>query len=88
MPYIKDTWFMHTVLGGTQQWNAQITQITASQIKVRYMVWDRFGAGMDDAQSKLPGLSSLYWLQHNSAQQYPSKSGNYAPFIWNIRVNR
>lgn len=88
MPYIKDTWYMHTVLGGTQQWNAQITQISASQVKVRYMVWDHFGAGTDDAQSKLPGLSSLYWLQHNSTHYYPSTSGNYAPFNWNIRVNR
>ena len=88
MPYIKDTWYMHTVMGGTQQWNAQIAQITASQVKVRYMVWDHFGAGIDDAQSKLPGLSSLYWLQHNSAHYYPTTSGNYAPFNWNIRVNR
>ncbi|MFC4230255.1 RHS repeat domain-containing protein [Parasediminibacterium paludis] len=88
MPYIKGTWYMHTVLGGTQQWNAQITQISANQVKVRYMVWDHFGAGTDDAQSKLPALSSLYWLQHNSPRYYPSTSRNYAPFNWNIRVNR
>lgn len=87
-PYIKDTWFMYTVMGGTQQWNAQITHISANEVKVRYMVWDHFGAGTDDAQSGLPGLSSLYWLQHNSSKYYPSTSGNYAPFNWNIRVNR
>jgi hypothetical protein len=52
------------------------------------MVWDHFGAGTDDAMSKLPGLSSLYWMQHNSAQYNPSTSVNYAPFNWNIRVNR
>ncbi len=61
-PYIEGTWCMYIVIGGTQQWNTQITQISASQVKMRYMVLDHFGAGIDDAQSKLPGLSSLYWL--------------------------
>jgi RHS repeat-associated protein len=87
-PYIKNTLFMHTVLGGTQQWNALITKISANEIKVRYTVWDHFGAGTDDAKSLLPGLPSLYWLQHNSSHFYPSTVHNYAPFNWNIRVNR
>lgn len=87
-PYIKDTWFMHTVLGGTQQWNAQIRSISAADIQVRYTVYDRFGAGTDDAQSKLPGLPSMYWLQHNSYKYYPNTSSNYTPFTWNINVLR
>ena len=87
-PYIKDKWFMYTVLGGTQQWNAQITRITANEIRVRYTVYDRFGAGTDDATSRLPGLPSLYWLQHNSAQYYPSTSKMFTPFTWSITVNR
>ena len=88
MPYIKDHLFMHTVMGGTQQWNAQIQQISAEKIKVQYTVWDRFGAGTDDAQSWLPGLPALYWLQHNSTHFAPSTSKLFNPFIWNISVIR
>lgn len=87
-PYIKATWFMHTILGGTQQWNAQIRSISATDIQVRYTAYDRFGAGTDDAKLKLSGLPSLYWLQHNSYKYYPHTSNNYTPFIWSINVLR
>lgn len=83
-PYVKDTWFMHTVMGGTQQFDAHIKSISSTEIKIQYEVWDHFGAGKSDAVSKLPGLPSLYWLQHNSG-------GNkyiYKPFIWSIKVKR
>lgn len=75
---------MHAVLGGTQQWNTKITSISATQIQVQYTVWDHYGAGTDNASSSLPELPSLYLLQHNSANFYPSSSRNYAPFNWNI----
>lgn len=87
-PYIKDTWYMHTVMGGNQQIDAQIQSISAGQIVVFYRVWDHFGAGRDDASSKLPGLPSLYWLQHVSGLLNPDRSNNYQPFIWNIEVKR
>jgi len=80
-PYIKDTWFMHTVLGGTQQFDATITKVTANEILVRYSVWDHFGAGTNDATSKLPGLPSMYILQRVPGRKY-------VPFIWGINVNR
>ncbi|SFF07576.1 RHS repeat-associated core domain-containing protein [Chitinophaga sp. CF118] len=84
-PYIKDRIFMYTVLGGTQQIDAQIRKISANEIRVQYTVWDHFGAGRQDAVSKLPGLPSMYYLQHNAN----SPAGvTYKPFIWNIRVNR
>ena len=72
---------MHTVLGGTQQFDAKITKISSNEIKISYRVWDHFGAGTDDAKSNLPGLPSMYWLQHNTKSKY-------VPFIWNINVNR
>jgi RHS repeat-associated protein len=88
-PYVKDTWFMYIVMGGTQQVNAQIRIITDSEIHVQYTVWDHYGAGTDDAtKSYLSGLPSLYWLKHNSTHFYPSTSSQYNPFIWNIKVNR
>ena len=86
MPQIRETIFMHTVMGGTQQWNVQIRNISADRIQVMWTVRDRFGAGTDDAQSGLPGLSSLYWLQHNSATVDPSTKDRYTPFIWGIQV--
>jgi len=91
MPYMKDTWFMHTILGGTQQWNAEIRLVSEGQINVTYTVHDRFGAGTDDAQSQLPGLSSLYWLQHNSYMHNRNDRSilnRYTPFRWNISVDR
>ena len=85
-PYIKDAIFMYTVMGGTQKWKATITSVSSTDIKVSYQVYDRFGAGTDDATRSLPGLSSLYWLQHNSHQHGASWS-KYAPFTWSIKVN-
>jgi hypothetical protein len=52
-PYIKDTWFMHTVLGGTQQWNAQIRSISATDIQVRY-------TAMTGLEQELMTLSQNY----------------------------
>ncbi len=87
-PYIKDTWYMHTVMGGNQQIDAQIQSISADHIVVSYRVWDHFGAGRNDATSNLPGLPSLYWLQHVSGLQNPELRDRYQPFIWNIEVKR
>lgn len=86
-PYIKDQWFMYAVMGGTQKWKTTITKISATDISVTYQAYDRFGAGRDDATRILPGLPSLYWLQHNSYIHGVSKN-KYTPFIWSIKVNR
>ena len=86
--YIKDTWFMHTVMGGFKQVDAQIQIVTANQIKVRYTLWDHFGAGTNDATSSTIGLPSLYWLQHNSAENNILMSNWFTPFIWGIQVDR
>jgi hypothetical protein len=48
-PYISQTFFMHTIMGGTHQIDATIKSISANEIKVDYTVWDHFGAGVDDA---------------------------------------
>lgn len=71
-------------MGGTQQVNATIRSISATSISVKYVVWDHFGAGgVSDANSSLPGLPELYWLQRNGSN--PDK---YKPFIWNVKVIR
>jgi RHS repeat-associated protein len=85
---IKESTFMHAAMGGMQQWTAQIRSISDKQLQVRYTVWDKFGAGTDDAGSRLPGLSSMYWLQHNAMHYYPRTVGHYSPFIWNVQVDR
>ncbi|MEZ4827680.1 MAG: hypothetical protein R3C61_15570 [Bacteroidia bacterium] len=94
-PYIKDTWFMHTVMGGTKRVDAQIRKISATEIQVKYTVWDHFGAGKKDATSFLPGLPSLYWLQHNSinwSKEHTTNFGDlstkFIPFKWNVEVIR
>ena len=87
-PYIKDTWFMHTVMGGVQQIDITIKTVSANHIELSYRVYDRFGAGTDDARSSLPGLASLYWLQHNSYKYYPETENQYMPFIWSVDVSR
>ena len=86
--YMKDTWFMHTVMGGFQQVDAQIRIIKSDQIQIRYTIWDHFGAGTSDAGSNLPGLPSLYWLQHNSTKNNILMSGWFSPFVWGVEVDR
>lgn len=86
--YIKDTWFMHTVMGGFQQVDAEIKVVSATQLRIRYTLWDHFGAGTNDAGSLLPGLPSLYWLQHNSARVNVLMSQLFTPFIWGITAER
>lgn len=86
-PAIQGTWFMHTVMGGSQQFDAKIQSISATEIKVNYTIWDRFGAGHSDAVSKLPGLPSMYWLQHNSSNS-GAPDNQYVPFIWNVNITK
>lgn len=85
--YIKGTWFMHTVMGGFSQVDALVT-VTKKQVIIAYRVWDHFGAGRSDAVSKLPGLPSMYWLQHNSAYNNILLSKMYTPYIWNIKFTK
>jgi hypothetical protein len=85
-PYMDDTWFLHTIMGGMAQVTAVINKISAEEINVTYYLWDHFGAGTNDTKTNLPGLSALYHLQHNFSE---GKNSNYfKPFLWNIRVNR
>jgi hypothetical protein len=82
---------MHTIMGGTQQFDAQIQHISATSIQVQYTIWDHFGAGRNDATRSLPGLPSMYWLQHNSVnsgQGSTNIANMYKPFIWGITVFR
>jgi len=88
LPYIDDTFFMHTVMGGTQQFDAKIQSVSATDVVVQYRVWDHFGAGTSDAASSLPGLASMYWLQHNSALDNPGEANRFVPFVWSILLNR
>ncbi len=62
--------------------------ISATDINVNYTLWDRYGAGRDDATSSLPGLPSLYWLQHNSHNEDGAPRNQFVPFIWNFNINR
>lgn len=86
--YMKDTWFMHTVMGGFQQVTVQISIVSDKELLFKYTVWDHFGAGKSDATSPLPALPSLYWLQHNSANNNILMHDWFTPFIWNIKVDR
>lgn len=88
MPQIRDKLYMLVVMGGTQQWNAQVQSISGNHINVMWTVRDRFGAGKEDAQSPYPGLPSMYWLQHNSSQVDPTLSNKFVPFSWGIQVLR
>jgi len=76
--------FAKTVMGGYYQIDTKITAISSSDISVAYVIWDHFGAGIKDANSDLPGLAGLYYLQH-----YEGVMGvQYTPFIWNVTINR
>ena len=72
---------MHTVMGGTCQFTAQITKLTSTQIAVQYTLYDHFGAGTKDAVSALPGLPSLYCIQRIPGTKY-------VPFIWSVTLTR
>lgn len=87
-PPMYGTWFMHTVMGGSQRFDAKIHSINANEIQVNYTIWDRFGAGREDAISLLSGLPSMYWLQHNSETEAGSPSNQFVPFIWNINITK
>jgi len=85
---VRESLFMRTVMGGTQQVDAQIRSISVDRIEVTYTIWDHFGAGTTDAVRNLPGLPSMYWLQHNSTEYDNNVSDQFTPFIWSVEVNR
>ena len=59
-----------------------ITNIKNDYVGLSVTIGDIFGAGKGDANSKLPGLSEMYNLQHNYG------TGNkYNPFPWTVNIN-
>ena len=86
--YMKGTFFMHAVMGGFAQVDAQIKLVSDKDIMIKYTIWDHFGAGKSDAVSGLPGLPSLYWLQHNSEYNNILLKNFFTPFLWSVDVNR
>jgi len=76
--------FANTVMGGYKQIDTKITKISSSEINVTYIIYDHFGAGVKDANSYVPGLAAMYYLQH-----YEGVMGiQFTPFIWNVTINR
>jgi hypothetical protein len=91
-PSLTGAFYAKAVIGGTKQWSTQIQAISSTRITVKYTVTDIFGAGTEDANRlwvgpfNYPGLSSMYWLQHNSAHYYPEYKNNYRPFVWSAEI--
>ena len=71
--------FSMTVMGGYQQIAVRITNIDISKITIEVSIGDIFGAGRGDANSRLPGLSDMFNLQHNY-----STGTKYTPFRWSV----
>jgi hypothetical protein len=53
-----------TVIGGYILGQAEITVINASQLEISYRFTDHYGADTDDQVRWIPGLPSMYYLQH------------------------
>jgi RHS repeat-associated protein len=85
-PYMNDTWYLHTIMGGMAQVTAVINSVSADEISVTYYLWDHFGGGTNDTKTDLPGLSALYHLQHNFNEGNNAKY--FTPFVWYIRIER
>jgi len=85
-PYMNDTWYLHTIMGGMAQVTAVINTVSEDDICVTYYLWDHFGGGTNDTQTNLPGLSALYHLQHNFHEGANSKY--FTPFVWYIKIER
>lgn len=79
-PNLTADLYLHTVMGGYQFLTADVS-VTGSQITFQYTFTDHFGAGVEDSGSMLPGLASMYYLQH-----YYGNSDQYTPFIWSVSV--
>ena len=63
--YIDDTWYMNTIMGGFCQMDVSIVGINNGKVVLSIVYYDHFGAGTDDASKIIPGLPSMYYLQHN-----------------------
>lgn len=68
------------MVGGYQFLQADVS-ISLDHYTFQYTFTDHFGAGIQDANSPLPGLGGLYYLQHNAGY-----SNNFIPFIWTVSV--
>jgi hypothetical protein len=83
--YFKDTWFMHTIMGGTSGVEVYM-DIKDGNLSFVYRVYDHFGAGTNDHASDLPALPSLYMLQHRSDMS-PRFAHMYRPFVWSVMIH-
>jgi hypothetical protein len=78
---MKDTWFMHTIMGGYCQVDVSIIGVSKGKVVLSTTIYDHFGAGRNDANVITPGLPSMYYLQHNTPAD-----NNYKPFVWAVKV--
>ncbi len=68
-------------MGGYCKIDVSVTVQSANNISFRYTIGDHFGAGLDDAKGRMPGLAAMYYLQH-----YCSQGGKYKPFNWSVII--
>jgi hypothetical protein len=83
--YFDDTYFMHTIMGGTSGVEVYM-DIIDSKLSFTYRIYDHFGGGTHDYGSDLPGLPSLYMLQHRSDLS-PRFASMYRPFVWSVMIH-
>ncbi|MEO7049771.1 MAG: hypothetical protein ABI091_30990, partial [Ferruginibacter sp.] len=77
-PDLTSDLFLHTLMGGYQ--GLSVSVLTTDYLETfTYTFMDHFEAGKDDANSWLPALSSMYYLQHNFGT-----STQYTAFIWTV----
>jgi RHS repeat-associated protein len=79
-PNLTSDLYLHTVMGGYQYLQADVS-VSDDHITFQFTFTDHFGAGVDDSYSFLPGVSSMYLLQH-----YYGNDTQYTPFVWSVSV--
>ncbi|MDJ1495012.1 hypothetical protein QNI19_18885 [Cytophagaceae bacterium DM2B3-1] len=82
--------FLAITIGGTQGVKVEIRLVNSHQIRVRYTIYDVFGAGRNDATGRLipiPGLQSMFELQHYRNTR-PNTRNLYRPFLLGVITER
>lgn len=82
--YFSSPIFAFAVLGGYSRIEASVFSNAAGGFDITYKIFDHYGAGVSDANSMLPGLAGLYYLQHF----YGVPAVSNTPFIWSTEINR
>jgi hypothetical protein len=86
--YFDDNLYMLATMGGFAAMDAMIQINEWGHFTFKYTIWDHYGAGTSDMNSKLPGLPDMYHLQHVSPNLGEGYSARYKPFVWNIQIIR